>query len=89
MTPETFTQGLASDGFVEVETRRLEPRPANGEHGHHFTVRGLILDGAFTITLEGRPTTYGVGQSFEVAAGRMHFEEVPPGGVTLVTGRKY
>ena len=89
MDTQTFEAGLAADGYKEIETKRYEPRPANGEHGHHFSVRGLILDGAFTITLEGKPTTYRPGDMFEVTEGRMHFEEIGPEGVRLMVGKKY
>ncbi len=89
MDTATFEAGLKADGYTEIEKKRYEARPANGEHGHHFSVRGLILDGTFTVTLEGTPRTYRAGEIFEVNADRMHFEEVGPDGVELVVGRKY
>ncbi|MFM9939837.1 MAG: cupin domain-containing protein [Hyphomicrobiaceae bacterium] len=85
----SFESRLKTDGYVEIERKRYEPRPANGEHGHHFSVRGLILDGAFIITLEGVERTYRPGEIFEVEAGRMHFEAVGQEGVELLVGRKY
>lgn len=84
-----FESRLKADGYNEIERKRYEPRPANGEHGHHFSVRGLILDGAFVVTLEGVERTYRPGEIFEVDAGRMHFEAVGPEGVELIVGRKY
>jgi quercetin dioxygenase-like cupin family protein len=84
-----FEAGLRAGGYSEIERKRYEPRPANGEHGHHFSVRGLILDGAFTVTLEGVERTYRKGDVFEVAADRLHFEEVGPEGVELLVGRRY
>ena len=89
MDTTTFEAGLRADGYAEIERKRYEPRPANGEHGHHFSVRGLILDGAFIVTLEGKERTYRKGDIFEVGADRMHFEEVGPEGVELIVGRKY
>lgn len=89
MDTSAFEAGLKSDGYTEIERKRYEPRPANGEHGHHFSVRGLVLDGAFIVTLEGVERTYRHGEIFEVEAGRMHFEAVGPDGVELVVGRKY
>ena len=88
MDPVTFESQLQSDGFSDIETKRLEPRPANGEHGHYFGVRGLILEGAFTITLEGLKRTYRPGEIFEVEAGRLHFEEVGSEGAKVIVGRK-
>lgn len=88
MDRTAFEAQLRAEGYQEIETKRLDPRPANVEHGHHFDVRGLILDGAFTVTLEGVPRTYRAGEIFEVAAGRMHFEEVGPEGAELLIGRR-
>lgn len=89
MDTTAFEAGLKADGYSEIERKRYEPRPANGEHGHHFSVRGLILAGTFTVTLEGTARTYRAGEVFAVEEGRLHFEEVGPEGVELVVGRKY
>jgi quercetin dioxygenase-like cupin family protein len=89
MDTTAFEASLKADGYNEIETKRYEPRPANGEHDHHFSVRGLILEGAFTVTLEGNERTYRPGEVFEVDAERLHFEEVPSEGVKLIVGRKY
>ena len=89
MDTQAFEAGLKADGYSEIERKRYEPRPANGEHGHHFSVRGLILDGAFVVTKEGVERTYRPGEIFEVGADTMHFEAVGPNGVELIVGRKY
>jgi quercetin dioxygenase-like cupin family protein len=89
MDTKAFEAGLEADGYSEIERKRYEPRPANGEHGHHFSVRGLILDGAFVVTKEGVERTYRPGEIFEVAADTMHFEAVGPNGVELIVGRRY
>ena len=89
MQPADLEARLKADGYTEIETKRYEPRPANGEHGHHFSVRGLILDGAFIVTKEGVERTYRPGDIFEVDAGRLHFEAVGDDGVELMVGRKY
>ncbi len=85
----SFEARLKADGYSEIERKRYEARPANGEHGHHFSVRGLILDGAFIVTLEGVERTHRPGDVFEVEAGRMHFEAVGSDGVELLVGKKY
>ncbi len=89
MDRSLFEARLKADGFTEIETKRYEARPANGEHGHHFTVRGLILDGAFIVTSDGHERTYRPGEVFEVIAGDLHFEAVADGGVEILVGRKY
>lgn len=85
----TFEQNLRADGYVEIETKAYEPRPANGDHGHHFSVRGLILDGAFTVTVAGVPRCYRPGDIFEVPEGAIHNEAIGPEGTRLLVGRKY
>lgn len=34
MDATAFETKLRADGYKEIETKRLDPRPANGEHGH-------------------------------------------------------
>jgi hypothetical protein len=45
-----FEAKLRADGYTEIETQNLEPRPAKGEHGHPFAIRGLVLAGTFIVT---------------------------------------
>lgn len=84
-----FEAALARDGFVEITTKSIEPGHSNGEHGHHFTARGLILEGAFHITSGGARRRYGPGEIFDVVEGTLHFEETESEGARLVVGRKY
>ena len=84
-----FERKLGDDGFIEIETKSYAPRPANGDHGHHFSVRGLILDGAFTVAIESIPRCYRAGEMFEVAEGVIHNEAVGPEGARIMVGRKY
>lgn len=89
MDVQKFETELKAGGYTEIETKSYPARPANGEHGHHFSVRGLILEGAFTITLEGTPKTYRPGDVFAVSEGKLHCEEIGPEGVKLLVGKKY
>ncbi len=84
-----FEAGLKADGYVEIDTKNYPARPANGEHGHHFSVRGLILDGEFLITTDGKTTAYRPGDIFAVPEGQLHCEAVGEKGVRLLVGRKY
>ena len=88
MDASAFEARLRADGFQEIETKRLEARPANGEHGHHFDVRGLVLEGSFIVTSEAVERVYRPGEVFEVPAGRMHFEAVGEEGAKVLVGRK-
>jgi hypothetical protein len=69
---------LTADDFTEIGEKRLEPRPANGEYGHHFTARGMIVEGAVIITQEDVERTYRPGEVFEVPEGCLHCEAVEP-----------
>lgn len=89
MNRTEFEQQLKSDGFTTIETKDYTPRPANDAHGHDFAVRGLVLQGAFTVVRDKKPVTYQPGQVFDVAAGVPHSEEIGPEGARVLVGRKY
>ncbi len=89
MTKNQFEAALAAGGYTEIETKKLPPRPVNGEHGHHYSVQGLVLDGVFIVTQNNQPVAYGRGQIFSVPAGDLHCEEVGPQGAEICVGRKY
>ena len=89
MTRIEFEAALAADGYTEIETKALPPRPANGEHGHHFTVRGFVLDGVFTVIQNNQPTAFRRGEIFTVPAGDVHCEEIGAEGAVICVGRKY
>lgn len=89
MDTSEFEAKLKADGYSEIEIKRYEPHPANGEHGHHFSVRGLVLEGAFTVIQDQKPVTYRTGENFAVPEGCLHAEEIGPEGARVLVGRKY
>ena len=42
MNSADFEAQLKEAGHCEIATKMMDPRPANGEHGHEFSVRGLV-----------------------------------------------
>jgi len=58
MNTSEFTAKLKQDGFREVETKMLQPRPGNDEHAHDYLVRGLVLEGEFIVKCGGQPQSY-------------------------------
>ena len=74
MNESEFEAKLRADGYTEITNERLEPRPGKGHHDHHFAIRGLVLDGTFTVNQNGQSTTYTAGQIFDVADGYPHDE---------------
>ena len=89
MNATDFEAQLKAEGYTEIEAKSYAPRPANGEHAHHFSVRGMVLDGAFTVSRQNKAVTYRTGDTFAVAEGELHFEEIGPEGARVMTGRKY
>lgn len=89
MDATEFEAQLEKGGYREIATRTLEPRPANGEHGHEFSVRGLVTAGEFIITFDGVPRSFKAGDVFEVPAGQLHSEAVGPQGARITAGRMY
>jgi quercetin dioxygenase-like cupin family protein len=89
MDTADFEAKLKQDGYHEIATRSMEHRPANGDHVHEFSVRGLVTSGEFIVTCGGDARSYGPGDVFEVAAGEMHNEAIGPEGATIVAGRLY
>ena len=89
MNERDFENTLRADGYTEVAIQSLQPRPGKGHHGHDFAIRGLVLDGSFTVTQNGQSRTFRAGQIFEVADGHPHDESVGPEGARVLTGRKY
>ena len=55
MDAHDFAAKLEAAGYTEIETKALEPRPANHGHAHDSSVRGLVLDGEFIVACEGEP----------------------------------
>ncbi|HYI28113.1 MAG TPA: hypothetical protein VD863_09720 [Bradyrhizobium sp.] len=89
MNESEFEAKLKADGYTEITNERLEPRPGKGHHDHHFAIRGLVLDGTFTVNQNGQSTTYTAGQIFDVADGYPHDESIGPEGARVIIGRKY
>jgi len=88
MNESDFTAQLSADGFTEIETQNLEPRPGKGRHRHLFEIRGLVLSGTFVVTIDA-PVTHTAGEIFAVAEGQLHDESIGPEGARVLVGRKY
>ena len=89
MDTHAFEAKLKTDGYTEIEIKTYDPHPPNGEHGHHFSVRGLVLDGTFIVIRDQQPVTYRTGEVFAVLEGCLHGEEIGPDGARVLIGRKY
>ena len=89
MNTMEFKEMLEQSGYREITTSTREPQPANGDHAHEFSVRGLVTSGEFIISFDGEPRRFQAGDQFEVVAGQIHTEAVGSEGACVTTGRKY
>ena len=89
MQQAEFEAELKSAGYTEIESKTLDPRPANTGHAHDYDIRGLVLAGVFIVNEGGKPVTYRAGDVFNVSAGSSHTEEIGAEGARIVVGRKY
>ena len=78
-----------ADGYTEIETQNLDPRPGKGRHRHLFAVRGFVLSGTFIVTRDSAPVTFGPGQVFAVAHGELHDESIGEHGARVLVGRRF
>ena len=85
--PAIFEAKLKAEGYPEVRFNEYKPNQHNPEHSHPFDVHALILEGEITLTVGGKPTRYGVGDEFKMAAGCRHVEDIGPQGVRYIVGR--
>ena len=89
MDRATFENELQQQGYAETVDRRMEANSVNPEHAHEFDARLLVLEGAMTITAEGRQRTYRAGDTFAMTAGCRHTEECGSEGARYLAGRRY
>ena len=89
MKTTDFEAGLRADGYLDIETKRMQADCNNAEHSHPFDVRALVLDGSATIGCAGDPVTYRAGDLLELAAGTEHTEQYGPGGYRALVGRRH
>lgn len=89
MDVRKFESELRADVYTEIEEKTLAARPANGEHGHHFSIRGLVLSGTFIVTQDNETVVHRTGDVFSVPEGKLHYEEVGPEGARIILGRKF
>jgi quercetin dioxygenase-like cupin family protein len=83
-----FERALRDEGFSEIETKSVAGGTHNDEHAHAFEARALVLQGEIALTVAGESRTYREGDVFTMPAGCRHIEDVGPGGVSYVLGRR-
>ena len=82
-----FEAELKRDGY-DVMTNNTPGVKVNPEHSHPFDVRAMVIQGALTLTREGKAVTYKAGEVFAMPRGCLHYESYGPEGASVLLGRK-
>ena len=88
MDRREFEARLQAEGFPEIRINELPPNRHHPEHSHPFDVLALVLEGDITLTVEGSARTYRAGEEFSMKARCPHVEDIGPGGVKYLVGRR-
>jgi len=83
-----FEAQLKRDGY-DVMTNTTTAAKVNPEHSHPFDVRAMVVQGALTLTREGKARTYRAGETFAMPRGCMHYESYGDEGAVVLFGRKF
>lgn len=90
MDAQTFRSALLADGYNEIEDKVVAAGTSNGDHGHAWDVRLLVLEGSLTLGCEGTIRTYRAGEVLQLARDIPHTEEYNASADTRVlVGRRH
>jgi quercetin dioxygenase-like cupin family protein len=84
-----FEAALRAEGFQEILRRQVPAGEALPEHAHGWDVRGLVLDGRFSVSAGAELQDCGPGEVFTLPAGQHHTEIAGPEGAALLIGRRH
>ena len=87
MDRAAFEAELKSEGY-DVMTNTTPGVKVNPEHSHPYDVKAMVVQGALTLTSEGKVRTYKAGESFTMTKGCLHSESYGPEGAVTLFGRK-
>ncbi len=87
MNADAFKADMIREGYA-VRYSSLPPDQVAPDHTHDFDARVMVLGGEITITRDGKPETFRVGDSCSVPAGHIHAEHVGAEGVAYLAGRR-
>ena len=87
MDKSTFETELKREGY-EVITNTTPGEKVNPEHSHPYDVKAMVVQGALTLTREGKAHTFKPGETFFMPKGCLHSESYGPGGAVTLFGRK-
>lgn len=88
MNRQAFEEELKRDGY-EVTESTTPGAKVNPEHSHPFDVKAMVLQGALSLTRDGKTETYKPGEIFSMPRGCTHFESYGEGPTVTLVGRKH
>ena len=88
MDRQAFEAELKRDGY-DVMTNTTPGPKVNAEHSHPFDVKAMVLQGAMSLTRDGKTETHKAGETFAVPRGCTHFESYGEGPTVTLVGRKH
>ena len=88
MDRAAFEAACRAEGFDDIQEKSGEGGFKASPHTHDFEVRGLVLDGEFTLVRGDESSTYGPGQTFDMAANCEHAEHFGDAGVRFLIARR-
>ena len=83
-----FEAELKRDGYEPIISTTPGAK-VNPEHSHPFDVRAMVMEGALTLSCDGKAVTYTPGQIFSMPKGCLHFESYGDEGAVVLLGRKF
>ena len=87
MDRQTFEAELKRDGY-DIQTNTTPGVKVNPEHSHPFDVRAMVVQGALTLTRDGRARPTRRRDLHHAASGCLHSESYGPEGAVTLFGRK-
>lgn len=88
MNVPQLEQQLRDEGFLHTYVWQDGPNADYPNHTHATETAHIILDGEMTLTMNGRSTTYSIGQRCDVPAGAVHAARMGPTGCRYLIGEK-
>jgi len=88
MDRQSFEEALKRDGY-EVTTNTTVGEKQNPVHSHPYDVRAMVIDGALTLSCDGKVQTFKPGETFTMERGCQHAESYGPEGAITLLGRKH
>jgi mannose-6-phosphate isomerase-like protein (cupin superfamily) len=89
-SPLRFSEFEAAErarGCQEVVARSWGADVVQDTHAHPFHARAVVVEGEMWLTVDGVTEHLGVGDRFDIPAGKPHAERYGPRGATYWVGR--